>query len=75
MVLGEIDPATSVPLADALAPHLLAAEPGTCVGLRVLLEATATARSRGVVLAIVVCPPCSSRPVELTGTADPIDAC
>ncbi len=80
---GEVDLATSVPLADTLASHLLAAEPGTCVvvdlaavtfidvrGLRVLLEATATARSRGVVLAIIECPPCLSRLMKLTDAAD-----
>jgi anti-anti-sigma regulatory factor len=55
-------------------------DPGTVTsvdvrGLGVLLEATATARSRGVVLAIVECPPCSSRPMELTDTADLIDVC
>ncbi len=87
-VSGEIGPATSVPLADTLASHLLAAEPGTCVvvdpgtvtsvdvrGLRVLLEAIATARSRAVVLAIVECPACSSRLMKLTDTADLIDVC
>jgi anti-anti-sigma factor len=87
-VSGEIDLTTSVPLADTLASHLLAAEPGTCVmvdlgtvtfidvrGLRVLLEATATARSRGVVLAIIECPPCLSRLMKLTDTADLLNVC
>lgn len=87
-VSGEIDMATSVPLADAIASHLLAAEPGTCVlldlgtvtfidarGLRVLLEATTTARARGVVLAIIECPPCLSRLMKLTNTDGLLNVC
>ncbi len=87
-VSGEIDTATSAPLADTLASHLLAAEPGACVlldlgtvtfidgrGLRVLLEATATARARGAVLAIVECPPCLSRLMKLTDTDGLLNVC
>ncbi len=87
-VSGEIDMATSVPLADTLTSHLLAAEPGACVlldlgtvtfidarGLRVLLEATTTARARGAVLAIIECPPCLSRLIKLTHTDDLLNVC
>jgi anti-anti-sigma factor len=87
-VSGEVDMATSVPLADTLTSHLLAAEPGTCVlldlgavtfidgrGLRVLLDATTTARARSVVLAIIECPPCLSRLIKLTDTDGLLDTC
>lgn len=80
-VTGEIDRATAPALSAAVDAHLDRAAPlGRDVvvdlggvtfidlhGLRLLLAATDTARSRGVTLQVTECPPCLLRLLQVTG--------